>query len=203
MSTVHRLVLVCSLSVATPALADDLRPNRDDYGHVSRIDRGVWTFDAAALGVMSVDQDGDTSVTRMSTDLSIGAHYFVHRNVSVGVSGVLDVDSLGGGTEAITYGATLDAAVYLRLGLGAFFRPGIAVGALVGNRSVPQQDGTTMLVSQTAGIVRFELPIAYFASPSWILQAGPQFDVTAGSYAPDKTFTRIAGGFAVGIGHAF
>jgi hypothetical protein len=173
----------------------------------SRIDRGVWEIDVGALGVFSFDRQNGMSVSRLSTDFNVALSYFIRDDVSVGVQALVAYDDTGDGATALTYGGALDAAVHLRLGLGAFFRPGIAIGALFGNRDVPVAAGTFQQVSQAGAIARLGLPIAYFASQRVLLEAGPEIDVTFGSYSlPDGTsqgFTRAAGGFAVGVGYIF
>ena len=208
MTNLTRFVLVClSLLASTAARADDLRSDRNDSRVITRIDRGVWELDVGALGVLTSDSENGASVTRLSSVTTAGVHYFVRSNVSVGVEGLLAYESTGDGTSAITYGAAVDAAIHMRLGLGAFFRPGIAVGVLGGNRDVTMSDGTIMQAPQVGVLTRVRLPIAYFASRSFLLEAGPEFDVTVGSYTPQggdsQAFTHIAGGFSVGMGYAF
>jgi hypothetical protein len=196
-----RVAILFTVAALAPssALADD---------HAfTRIDRGVWEIDLGAIGVFSFDREGATSVSRLSTDFTAGLSYFIRDNVSVGVQAIVAYDDTGDGATALTYGGALDAAVHLRLGLGAFFRPTIAIGGLFGNRDVPVMAGTFQQASQAGAIARLALPIAYFAGRRILLQAGPEIDVTFGSYSlPDGTtqsFTRAAGGFSVGGGYIF
>jgi hypothetical protein len=197
------------LLVLAPALAraDTVYNDPGDPGKVTHIRKGVWELDTGALGVLSVDKLGDMSVTRFSTDFSAQVHYFVRDNISIGGEALFDFDDSGDGTSATTFGGALDAAVHLRLGLGAFFRPGIAIGALFGHRDIPMGTGTVDQASQVGFITRLAMPIAYFASPRFLLQAGPQINITVGSFTPTgggaQSFTRIAGGFAVGFGYVF
>jgi hypothetical protein len=203
-----RFALCAVLVLAGTAHADQLSANQDDYGRVTHIGPGVWELDLGALGVLTQDHEGDTTVMRMSSDLSAGLQYFVHANVSVGVEALFDYDSAGSGNVAHTFGGAIDATLHFRLGLGAFFRPGIAIGVLAGTRDLPTaSDGTVMEASQVGFVTHVRLPIAYFASKRLLLQAGPQLDLEVGSYTPTGTgsqsFSRIAGGFAVGGGYAF
>ena len=78
----------------------------------------------------------------------------------------------------------------------------------LGQRDLPAAaDGTIMQASQVSFVTHLRLPIAYFASKRLLLQAGPQLDVEVGNYTPtggeSQSFSRIAGGFAVGGGYAF
>jgi hypothetical protein len=200
-------ILVLTLLVPSVARADDLYMNPNDPGKVTHIERGVWELDVGGLGVLTNDSDSGASVTRLSTDFSGQVHYFLKDNLSVGAEALFDYDSVGAGNDSITFGGAVDAAVHLRLGLGAFFRPGIAIGALVGNRNTMVAAGTLAQASEVAFVTRLQLPIAYFASRRFLLQAGPQLNVQVGSYTPmgadAVSFTRIAGGFAVGVGYAF
>jgi hypothetical protein len=201
--------LVCLAVLCLPALAraDSVYRDPNDPGKVTNIGRGVWEMDVGALGVLAVDNEGDTSVTRLSTDFSAQLHYFVKNNLSIGVEALFDFDDNGDNQSSTAFGGAIDATVHLRLGLGAFFRPGIAIGALFGHRNLPLMDGTIDQASQVGVITRLALPIAYFASPRLLLQAGPQINVTAGSFTPTggdaQSFTRIAGGFSVGLGYVF
>ena len=202
------LLTVLLLLAPTLARADQLIGDRDDRGRITKIGRGVWEIDLGALGVLTTDHEADTTVTRLSSDLSAGVHYFLHDNVSVGAEFLFDYDSAGGGNVARTFGGAVDATLHLRLGLGAFFRPGLAIGILAGTRDLPAAtDGTVMQASQVGFVTHVRLPLAYFVSDRLLLQAGPQLDVEAGSYkvmgGDGQSFTRIAGGFAVGVGYAF
>jgi hypothetical protein len=202
-----RLASLALVALASSAHADDIGAEPNDPGRVTKVRRGVWELDAGALGVMSVDKQGDTSITRISTDANLSIHHFLKDNVSVGISGILNYDSSGGGNSAITYGGAGVATLHLRLGLGAFVRPTLAVGALLGKREIPMDAGVVEEATQVAFIARIGLPIAYFTSKRFLLHAGPQLHVTAGSYTPmggeAQTFTRIAGGFGVGLGYVF
>jgi hypothetical protein len=203
----RRLVFLLVLASPAAARADDVYANGNDPGKVTHIRKGVWELDVGALGVLTVDKEGDASVTRFSTDFSAQVHYFINDNISIGAEALFDFDDNGDGVSATTFGGALDATAHLRLGLGAFFRPGIAIGALFGHRNLPMTTGLVEQASQTGFITRISLPIAYFASSRFLLQAGPQINVTVGSFTPDggdaQSFTRIAGGFSVGFGYVF
>jgi hypothetical protein len=200
-------ILPCLAVLASSARADNLNGNSYDSGRVTGVQKGVWEIDLGGLAVLSSDQVNDTSVTRISTDFSAAVSYFIRKNVSVGVAALADWTQDGDGTEARTFGAALQGALHLRLGLGAFFRPGLGVGVLFGTRTMPAAPGMLVDADQVGVIARLQLPIAYYATTRVLLQAGPQFDLTAGSYSVaggmSQSFTRTAGGFAVGVGYAF
>lgn len=202
-----RFAALAALAFPALAHADEIGADPNDPGRVTKVRKGVWEFNTGALGVMSVDKQGDTSITRISTDGNLSIHHFLRDNFSVGVAGVINYDSSGGGNSAITYGGTGVATLHLRLGLGAFVRPTLAIGALFGKREIPMEAGIVEEATQVAFIARIGLPIAYFTSKRFLLHAGPQLHVTAGSYTPmggeAQTFTRIAGGFGVGFGYVF
>ncbi|HVK83655.1 MAG TPA: hypothetical protein VM513_06085 [Kofleriaceae bacterium] len=123
------------------------------------------------------------------------------------VSGVLAYDSRGNDNTALTLGGTVGATAHLPLGLGAFFRPGIAIGALFGKHELPMGAGVVEEANQTAYLARLSFPLAYFVGRRVVLQAGPQLDAQLGSYKPmageAQTFSRTNGGFAVAAGYAF
>jgi hypothetical protein len=201
---------VAALIAAAPAgaRADTIYGNQNEPGRITAIEKGVWELDVGGLAVLSRDQEGDASVSRFTTDFSAGVQYYVKRNVSVGVVGLFDYENAGGGVRATTGGAAVQSAINLRLGLGAFFRPTLGVGALFGSRKSPTATpGMLVEASQVGFVTRLQLPVAYFTSHNWVLQAGPQINLLVGSYTPTggmaQSFTRIAGGFAIGLGRAF
>jgi hypothetical protein len=201
------LLLLAALVAASPAHADSLYANPNDPGRVTFVHKGVWEIDLGALGVLTSEHEGDQDATRIATDFSAGVMRFVRDNISVGGVVLGDYEHASGGVNALTFGAAAQGAVHLRLGLGAFFRPTLGVGFLVGHRQTPSGAGTIDDASQTAAIVRLQLPIAYFASKRVLLEAGPQLNITAGAFTPSggmaQSFVRTSGGFAVGVGYAF
>lgn len=206
-SVVFGSAVAAAALAPSAARADSLDANPSDPGHVTSIRKGVWEVDLGALGVLSSDHQGDATVTRLSTDASVTVSRFFRDNLSIGVVGMADFDTAGSNTDAMLYGAGLVGTLHLRLGMGAFFRPGLAMGGLFGTRHTPLTAGTVEQVTEVGAIVRLQLPLAYFLSKRLVLQAGPQLNVTAGSYTPmnkdAQSFTRVAGGFAVGAGYAF
>ena len=199
--------LLALLALVPSIAAADSLSARDDDGRITSIDQGVFEIDLGGLAVLTSDRDENQSVTRVSTDMSATLQYYVLDNVSVGGALLVDYENNGGGESATTFGGAVQAAVHLRLGHGAFFRPGLGLGALFGTRRVPI-DATTLEVASQAGVVaRLQLPIAYFATGRLLLQAGPQLNFGIGTITPktgmSTSFTRTAGGFAVGIGYAF
>jgi len=201
---------VAALIAVAPAAAhaDTMYGDQNEPGRITAIEKGVWEIDASGLAVLSRDQEGEMSVSRFSTDFSAGVNYYPRRNMSVGVVGLFDYENAGNSVTATSGGAALQGAIHLRLGLGAFFRPTLGVGALFGNRHSPSATpGMLTTASQVGFITRLQLPVAYFTSHNWVLQAGPQVNLLVGSYTPNggtaQSFTRIAGGFAVGLGRAF
>jgi len=202
-----RHIFFAVLLVSSIARADSLESNPNDAGHVTNIKQGVWEVDIGALGVLSSDTQGDATITRFSTDGAVTVSRFIKDNVSLGLSALGSYDTSGDSSYSFQLGGAVVAALHLRLGMGAFFRPGLALGALFGSRHTPLMDGVTEEASQVGFIARLQLPLAYFTSRRFVLQAGPQVNFTAGQYTPTgkdaQRFTRIAGGFAIGAGYAF
>jgi hypothetical protein len=196
---------VLVLTATSPAVADDLYG--DQGGGITKVKKGVWELDVGALATFSNDKQGDVSSTRLATDFNASVNYFLLDNISVGLTGLFAYSSDGSDNTALTLGAAAGGTLHLRLGQGAFFRPGLALGALFGNREIPIGGGTVMEASQSAFTARLKLPIAYYISPRFHLEGGPQLNFTTGSFTPDggssTSFTTIDGGFAVGFGYSF
>jgi hypothetical protein len=193
------------LTTARPAAADDLYG--DQSRGISRIHKGVWAIDLGALAIFRHETQGDASATRIATDFNLTVSRFFMNNVSVGVVGIFAYDSQGDDNSALGLGGAIEGRAHLRLGQGAFFRPGLALGAVFGNREIPTGATTVEEASQVAFTARVSLPIAYFISRSLALHAGPQFNLNVGSYKPSgaesQSFTTIDGGFAVGVAYVF
>ncbi len=207
-----RLVLLAFLTVGVHAHAshaDTVRANPNDPGHITAISRGVWEIDFGGLAVFTLEQaEGDpTAVAQLSTDLSAGLQYFIRKNLSVGGVALINYDSNGEGVRATTFGGAVQVVTHMSLGLGAFFRPGLGFGALFGSRTTPTPNGGLVESPQTGVVTRAQLAFAYFASRRLLLQAGPQMNVTLSWFTPPggsaQQHTRVAAGFAIGLGYVF
>src|SRR5258706_14556690 len=102
-TSIHRSIFTLALAIIAlaprHARADDVYARPNDPGKITNVQKGVWEIDLGALAILSSDHQGDATVTRFSSDLSITVSRFVHDNISVGVSGLFDHDS-GGGASA-------------------------------------------------------------------------------------------------------
>lgn len=208
----HRLISV--LVVATLALptaaADTVGADPNDPGKVTAIGKGVKEIDVGGIFVLSVDKVGDAdAVTKMSTLVGPGFQYYFNPNVSVGATALFNYEKVGD-DSVLALGGLVHGSLHVRLGLGAFFRPTLGLGALFGTREVANAatPGTVLELSQTAFLARVAFPIAYFTSRRFLLQAGPEIDISLGSFKADgseesTSFTTIAGGFSVGFGYVF
>jgi hypothetical protein len=202
------LSLFSVLAVGPPAARADwagAQPN--DAGTVTHIEKGVKELDVGALGILSSDSQSDVTATRVSGDVSATFAYYVRNGVSVGGTVLFDYDSPSDVSSSTAFGGTVDATVHARLGFGAFFRPGLSLGMLFGNQNQASTPGLVMQASEVGFIARLRLPLAYFVNQRFLLQAGPQLDLITGTYTPTtgdaQSFTRIAGGFAIGAGYVF
>jgi len=202
--TIGFAAILLLLPLGRPARADDLYG--DERG-INRVKRGVWEIDLGSLFAFANDRQGDASVFRLVTDVNGSVNYFIKDNISVGVTGLLAYNNNGDNNSAITYGGALNATAHLRLGHGAFFRPGLALGALFGKREIPVGGNVVMEATQIGFNARIRLPIAYFISRNLHLEGGPQFNLTVGNFTPDGadavSFTTLDGGFSVGFGYSF
>jgi hypothetical protein len=202
-----KLAALALLLVSAPAIADTVTADPNDPGKVTYIDRGVKELNLGGIFVYSVDKVEDTTTSRFSTLGGPGFQYFFNPNVSVGATALLSYDKIGD-ASAITFGGVVQSAFHVRLGLGLFFRPSLGVGALFGTREIDSGTGTITELNQTAFLVRIGLPLAYFASKRFFLQAGPEINISIGSFKADGaddgiSFTTVSGGLAVGVGYVF
>ncbi len=202
------LLAVLLLGFAGNAHADEVAANPNDPGKVTSIGKGVKEIDLGGIFVLTVDKVGDQSTTKLSTLGGLGFQYFINANVSAGATALMSYDKVGDATSALSFGGVAFASLHVRLGLGAFFRPTLGLGALFGTREVDAGGGMVAELSQVAFLTRIGLPFAYFPSKRVVLQAGPEINVSIGSFKADgsdesTSFTTVAGGFAVGVGYVF
>jgi hypothetical protein len=214
MITIHRRTRPSITPVALAAIATILLPaparsdtvSSDSRG-LNRVENGVWELGVGSRFAFASDSTGDASMVRISSDMNASVSYFVRDNVSVDASALLFYHSIGDDNSALLLGGALGGTAHLRLGHGAFVRPGLGIGVLVGNRELPVGGGAVMEAPQLGVVARLELPLAYFINRNLHLEGGPQLDLTAGSYTPEGAdsvgFTTVDGGFSVGAGYAF
>ncbi|MCX5747663.1 MAG: hypothetical protein NT062_34800 [Proteobacteria bacterium] len=210
MTRLLALVLVAT-SVATSglALADDISADPNDAGKVTAIHKGVSEIDLGGIFVLNYDKAGDTSNTRFATLASVGYQYFVNTNLSVGGNALVNYDRQSSAVSGTAFGGSLFGTLHVRLGFGAFFRPTLALGALVGSQQVDTGlGGLVVKSSTTAFLTRIAIPFAYFAGRRVVIQAGPEFDISlsnvkraGGGYS--QSYTSVTGGFSVGAGYTF
>jgi hypothetical protein len=195
------------LALAAPSRASADSLHGDRSGGITKVTKGVWELDVGALALLTRDSAGDAAVTRLTTDLSGAVNYFVADNLSLGAIGLMSYVNHGNDESALMLGGAVGATAHLRLGNGAFLRPGLALGALFGNRELPVGTGLVAEASQAAFTARLRLPIAYYINRQLHLEGGPQLNFSAGSFTPEggesTSFTTLDGGFAVGAGYSF
>lgn len=201
-------LVLTTVTTSAVATADTIGAEPNDYGKVTHITKGVKELDLGGLFVLSHQKVGDAEgTTRVSSLGGLSFQYFINDNVSAGAAALFSYDRLSANSYATGFGGMAFAALHVRLGLGAFLRPMLGGGILVGSVSTETTPGTTANASQIAGIVRIGLPFAYFPSRRIVLQAGPELNLVIGSTTPDQgdsvSYTSIASGFGVSAGYAF
>jgi hypothetical protein len=199
---------LCLALLATPVAADTIGANPQDRGRVTAIQKGVKEIDAGGIFVLSHNKSGDAEAsTRISTIGGIGFQYFLKDNLSVGGTFLASYDRQSADAYSTAFGGAAFASLHARLGLGAFLRPTLGVGALFGTLKTELVPGQLMSASQVSGLVRIALPFAYFPGTRVVLQAGPEVDISIGRVTPEggegESFMTIAGGFGVSAGYVF
>lgn len=200
-------LIVIVLAASAPAHADDVGP-ATDAGSVTNIRKGVKELDLCGTFLFSSTRSGDAdAVSRVSSLGGPSFQYFINNNVSVGANALFSYDQVGDASST-AFGGTAFGSLHIRLGLGAFLRPTLGVGALVGTSQVDLGGGMVAEADQASLLIRAALPFAYFPSKRVVLLAGPELNVSVGSVTPkaggdSQSFTNIASGFGVGIGYAF
>ncbi len=206
MNRAHCLTLLALL--ATPAAADTLGANPQDHGRVTEIQKGVKEIDLGGIFVLSHSKAGDAEgTTRISTLGGIGFQFFINRNLSAGGTFLASYDRQSADVYSTAFGGAAFASLHVRLGLGAFLRPTLGVGALFGTQKTTITAGQLMTANQVSGLIRIGLPFAYFPGTRVVLQAGPEVDISIGRVTPDggegQSFTNVSGGFGVNAGYVF
>ncbi|MBA3460686.1 MAG: hypothetical protein H0T46_12030 [Deltaproteobacteria bacterium] len=203
-----RLACLLALSVATPAAADAIGAEPADHGSVTHIRKGVKEIDLGGIFVLSHDKAGDgEGTTQISSLGGLSFQYFISDNFSAGAMVLASYERVSATTHSSGFGGMAFGSLHVRLGLGAFLRPTLGAGMIVGSTSTEITPGMQVVSSRIAGLVRLALPFAYFPSRRIVLQAGPELDVEVGSVTPDggegQSFTSVTGGFGVSAGYVF
>lgn len=204
----HRLAALALLFIPSVALADTVGANPQDHGKVTAIQKGVKEIDVGGIFVLSHSKAGDAEgSTRISTLGGVGFQYFLKDNVSAGATFLASYDKQSPTTYSTAFGGAIFGSFHVRLGLGAFLRPTLGGGVLVGTQKTEVTPGTLMSASQVSGLIRLAIPFAYFPGTRFVLQAGPEVDISVGRVTPDggegQSFTSISGGFGVNAGYVF
>ncbi|HEY4056389.1 MAG TPA: hypothetical protein VGM39_07260 [Kofleriaceae bacterium] len=204
----NRVLLVALLLSSTAAVADTVGADPNDSGKVTFITRGVKEIDVGGIFVLSYAKAGDGDAqTRVSTLGALGFQYFLKDNLSVGAQFLASYDKQSADAHATAFGGAAFATLHVRLGLGAFLRPTLGLGALFGTQQTEMTPGVVASASQASGLIRIGLPFAYFPGSRVVLQAGPELDISVGNVTPDggdsQSFTSITGGFGVSAGYVF
>jgi len=203
-----RALCLALLVLASPAAADTLGANPQDRGRVTAVQKGVKEIDLGGIFVLSHSKAGDAEgSTRISTLGGVGFQYFINDNFSAGGTFLASYDRQSADAYATAFGGAAFGTLHVRLGLGAFLRPTLGVGALFGTQKTEVAPGQLMSASQVSGLVRIGLPFAYFPGTRVVLQAGPELDIAIGRTTPDggegQSFTNVSGGFGVSAGYVF
>jgi hypothetical protein len=205
-----KLPLALIAVLATTAQADTIVGDQNEYGKVTKIKKGVKELDLGGMFVLSHSKSGEgEGQTRVTSLGGPGFQVFINDNVSVGGTILVGLELAGSDQKTLSFGGSVHGQLHMRLGLGAFLRPTLAAGFLVGSQDTEITPGMKVSASQNAFLVRLALPIAYFASKRVLLQAGPELNMLFGSVTPDgvmgggQSFTTIAGGFGVNAGYVF
>lgn len=202
------LAFFSALAITSTAHADTLSGDPADYGKVTKIKKGVKEIDLGGMFVLSHSKSGDgEGQTRVTSLGGPGFQVFINDNLSVGGTVLFGLELAGSNQKTLSFGGALHAQLHVRLGLGAFLRPTLGAGFLVGKQDTEVTPGMLASADQTAGVLRLALPIAYFTSKRILLQAGPELNILVGSVTPSggmsESFTTIAGGFGVSAGYVF
>lgn len=204
----HLLALAAVVAATVPARADTLGANPQDSGRVTGVSKGVKEIDVGGIFVLSHSKAGDAEgQTRLSTLAGLGFQYFLKDNLSVGGAALISYDKMDATTSATSFGGIAFASLHIRLGLGAFLRPTLGVGALFGTQNTELSPGMVASAAQAGALVRIAMPFAYFPGTRIVLAAGPELDIVAGAVTPDggesQSFVNVSGGFGLNAGYVF
>src|SRR5688500_12287490 len=132
-----KVYLACFATIAcitSAARADTLAGDQNEYGKITKIKKGVKELDLGGMFVLSHSKSGDAEgQTRVTSLGGPGFQVFINDNVSVGGTVLLGIELAGANQKTISFGGSVHGQLHVRLGLGAFLRPTLAAGVLVGS----------------------------------------------------------------------
>ncbi len=218
MRKVHALLLVTVISFALSTPAQARRSIGSGTSGYEQINKGVVDlgfFDSLFLLRYLNDSSRESSSMVVAFIGGFTPRYFLMDNFAVGlsfnlmaqkewvVSGSSRIDS-----SDLGFLGLVTANYYVRLGHGAFFKPGIGGGGFVGTRDVPGADpGIEIESSLYGGAVQVDLGFAFYVSKYVNLRAGPdllmRFGVDQPAEGEGSSFVELDAGLAVGFGYSF
>ncbi len=215
--TVSFSILCAATALASPTDAYELRPGGNNSGVVSGLGAGLKDLGVESIFVVGYDKVGDADGQLRATVVGSAAfNYFLLKNFSLGLSaGVLYKHASQGDLSGSDLGgiATVNAAYNVPLGGGLFLRPMLGAGGFYTKRdaTVPALDPDDLIRSTVAGGVgRAGLGLAFYASPRFMLRAGPEAVVQFGTNSPAKpehgdaqSFAGVDAAFSVSMSYVF
>jgi hypothetical protein len=199
-------VVAFLLAFALSARADSLSTRAGQRGRITQIDKGVFQLGADSTLILGYSQEADDSELMGNVVGSALFRYFFKKNV--GISGrVGGVYRKSGDARDLGLVGSVWANLFLRLGEGMFFTPGVGFGFRSTQRDVPIGSDTVARSSVLGGIAATELMLAVFLNRRFCLTAGPEFVLTVGNTDPEQgegtSFLSIDGGFKVGVAYSY
>lgn len=221
-----------TLLMAFPASADRLTRGGKDYGHITRLGKGIMEFGLDnVLVVKSISSTtpevegtdtGDT-VSSTLTAVFVGGptfRYFLIDNLSLSLNANVEIrhDSVStkigkaAETEAKSTSlgvlGTLMVDYYISVGRGMFIKPGIGGGGFYLSERTPTADpNIERKQTRLGGVGRFQFGFVYYVNNNWNLKANVDVLARFGSITPEEgesiSLLEIDTGWNVGFAYIF
>ncbi len=199
-------VVAFLLALAPTASADSLSTRAGQRGRITQIDKGVFQLGVDSTLILGYTQEGDDSEFMSNVVGSVLFRYFFKKNVGVSAR-VGGVYRKSGDARDLGFVGSVWANLFMRLGEGMFFTPGVGVGFRSTQRDIPIDSDTVARSSVLGGVAATELMLAVFLNRRFSLTAGPEFVLTVGNTDPEQgegaSFLSIDGGFKIGLAYSY
>lgn len=208
--------VTAALLVATPASADDLKPD-SGAGQIDGISDGISELSLESIFVLGFDERGAANDFRMSLIVGPTFRYFFARNAVLGFNGAFLYKVADGQVSSSDLGGALTVHIgyMLSLGNGMFLKPLFGLGGFYAQRGFPVNVGGVTQHASTAsygGLLRPGLDLVFYSGSHFNFFVGPEFMISLGGSSETvvsgvkingEFFTSVDGGFNAGVSYVF
>jgi hypothetical protein len=201
------------LSFVSSSEAYEIRPGVSSSGSPTSLGAGLKELGIESMFTVGYDKVGGSDAgLRANVFGGLAFRYFIIRNLSLGLTaGPLYSRVSVGKTVASDLGGygLINIAYHASLGGGLFIVPTVGAGGFYAKRELEAPPAPQVESNAYGGLARGGLGLAFYASPRFMLHAGPEAFVKVGANkakvegASAERFIAVDAAFNVGLAYVF